>query len=94
VRRTVQLFSDTAAGLAVELPGWRYPLVCDTAGSTVKFDNYNGAWGSSSELDKFMQAYACEKTKIEARRQGHVVVEQPLNDGSIKLTVHVSGGAA
>src|SRR4051794_40838572 len=31
VRKSVQLFSGTAEGLAVELPGWHYPLVCDLA---------------------------------------------------------------
>src|SRR4051812_38552032 len=73
VQRTVQLFSDSATGLAVELPGWRYPLVCQTASGALKYDNYNGAWGSQSELDKLMQAYACEKAKIESRRHGHTV---------------------
>jgi hypothetical protein len=88
----VELFSGSAQGLAVELPGWRYPLVCETTSGTLKFDNYNGAWGDQKELDGFMQAYACEKAKIEARRHGHTVVEQPLNDGSIKLTIQLAGG--
>ena len=94
VRRTVQLFSGTAEGIAVELPGWHYPLVCDVANGALKFDNYGGAWGDQKEFDRFMQAYACEKAKIEARRQGHTVTEQPLADGSIKLTIQVAGGAA
>jgi len=94
IRRTVQLFSSTAEGLAIELPGWHYPVVCDVASGTLKFDNYGGVWGDQKELDRFMQAYACEKAKIEARRQGHSVTEQPLADGSIKLTVQVTGGAA
>ena len=94
VRRNVQLFSSTAEGLAVELPGWHYPLVCDVANGTLKFDNYGGAWGEQKELDRFLQMYACEKAKIEARRQGHTVTEQPLADGSIKLTIQVAGGAA
>ena len=38
-----------------------------------------------------MQAYACEKAKIEARRRGHSVVEQPLADGSIRLSIRVGG---
>ena len=33
------------------------------------------------------------KTKIEARRQGHSVTEQRLDDGSVKLTVSVGGEA-
>ena len=91
VQRTVQLFSSTAEGLAVELPGWHYPVVCDLASGSLKFDNYGGRWGEQKELDRFLQAYACEKAKIEARRQGHTVTEQPLADGSIKLTIQVGG---
>ena len=66
----------------------------DTASGEVKFDNYNGAWGSQSELDKLLQAYAVEKTRIEARRQGHTLTEQRLTDGSIKLTIQVGAGGA
>ena len=92
--RTVRLFSGSASGLAVELPGWNYPVVCELASGSLKFDNYSGAWGSQQELDRFLQAYACEKAKLEARRQGHSVTEQALPDGSIKLTIQVGGGAA
>ena len=48
-------------------------------------------WGKQEELNRFLQSYAVEKTKIESRRQGHSVTEQTLEDGSIKLTVHVGG---
>jgi len=93
VHRTVQLFSDTAEGLVVELPGWNYPVVCDIASGSLKFDNFGGYWGEQQELNRFLQAYACEKAKLEARRQGHMVSEQALADGSIKLTIQVAGGA-
>jgi hypothetical protein len=83
-----------AEGLAVELPGWHYPLVCEIASGNLKFDNYGGAWGDQKELNRFLQAYAVEKSRIEAHRQGHTVTEQPLTDGSIKLTIQVAGGAA
>ena len=84
-----KLFTAEATGLAVQLPDWRYPIVCDTSAGTVAFDNYNGAWGERKLLDQFLQAYAVEKAKLEARKNGHSVSEQPLADGSIKLTVHV-----
>ena len=93
VRGTARLFNGEATGLLVELPAWRYPVVVDTAAGTVKFDNYGGAWGDQKELDRFFQAYAAEKAKIEARRNGHSVTEQSLADGSIKLTIHVGGTA-
>lgn len=91
---TTRLFSGSATGILVQLTDWRYPVVCNPATGQIQFDNYNGHWGKQQELDRFLQAYAVEKTKIEARRKGHTVHEQALADGSIKLTVQVNGGAA
>jgi hypothetical protein len=93
-RRCVQLFSEAAEGLAVELPGWHYPVVCDLATGRLKLDNHGGAWGEQKELDRFLQMYAVEKAKLEGRRQGHSVIEQPLSDGSIKVTIQMAGGTA
>jgi hypothetical protein len=42
-------------------------------------------WGDQRHLDRLLQIYAVEKAKIEARKQGYVVTEQALADGSIKL---------
>ncbi|WP_206292824.1 hypothetical protein [Humisphaera borealis] len=64
----------------------------DTVSGEVKFDTYNGAWGSQSELDKLLQAYIVEKAMSEARRAGHSVAERRLDDGSIKLTIQVGAG--
>jgi len=50
-------------------------------------------WGDQQELDRFLQAYAIEKTRLEARKRGHTVMEQPLSNGSVKLTIQVGGGA-
>jgi len=94
VMESVQLFSESATGLAVRLPDWRYPVVFDTTTAKAKFDNFGGHWGAQQQLDRFLQAYAVEKAKLEARKQGHSVSEQSLADGSIKLTVAVAGGAA
>lgn len=94
VEGTARLYSGEASGLIVQLPGWQYPLVCDTASGEIRYDNFNGIWGDQRALENFLQSYACEKAKIEARRRGHSVTEQQLADGSIKLTVQVAGGAA
>lgn len=94
VQQTAKLFTSAETGLTVQLPGWHYPVVCDVASGSVKFDNFNGRWGKQQELDRFLQAYACELAKIEARKKGHTVSEQTLADGSIKLTIQVAGGAA
>jgi len=90
---TVKLFSGEATGVIVKLPGWRYPVVFKTTTGEAQFDNYNGRWGEQSRLDQFLQTYAVEKAKLEARKKGHTVTEQSLADGCIKLTVTVGGAA-
>ena len=90
---TTRLFSGEATGLIVKLPNWQYPVVFNTGTGEAKYDNYGGRWGEQQQLDRFLQAYAVEKTKIESRRKGHAVTEQQLADGSIKLTVNVGGAA-
>jgi len=88
---TFKLFSGEAAGIAVRLPDWRYPVICNTATGELRYDNFQGRWGDQVHLDRFLQAYACERAKIEARKQGHTCTERPLADGSIKLTINVGG---
>ena len=83
-----------ATGWAVSLRGWRYPVVCETTTGQLRYDNFSGYWGEQRELDRFLQAYATEMATLEARKRGHTVTEQQLADGSIKLTIQVSGGAA
>ena len=92
-RGTFELYSSTETGLGIELPHWKYPVVANTETGQLRYDNYNGRWGSQEFLDQFLQMYAVEKAKIEARRKGHSVVEQRLDNGSIKLTVNVGGAA-
>ena len=94
VKGTTKLYSETVTGLAVQLPGWRFPVVCDTGTGQIKFDNFKGHWGNQQELNKFLQAYTAEKARLEARKRGHSVIEQTLENGSIKVTVQVGGGAA
>ena len=93
VRGTFELYSTQATGLGIELPHWKYPVVANTDTGQLRFDNYEGRWGAQEFLDQFLQAYATERVKIEARKKGHSVVEQRLDNGSIKLTVSVGGAA-
>ncbi len=88
---TAQLYSGEAAGLLVQLPDWAYPVVVDTTTGVVQFDNFNGAWGEQQHLDRFMQAYAVEKAKLECRLKGYQSTETALQDGSIKL--HIMEGS-
>lgn len=94
VQGKARLFSSEVCGLLVNLPDWQYPVVCDLGSGQVRFDNFGGRWGDQKELDRFLQVYAVEKAKIEARKKGHTITEQPLADGSVKLTIQVSGGPA
>jgi hypothetical protein len=93
VQGRTRLFSGEVEGLAVQLPDWHYPVVADLTTGEIKFDNYRGSWGDQKHLDAFLQIYACEKAKIEARRRGHSYTEATMVDGSIKLTIQVNGGA-
>ena len=88
-----KLFTQTVTGIGVRLPDWRFPIVCNTDSGEVQYDNYEGHWGDPCRLDAFMQAYAVEKAKLEARKAGDSVTEQSLEGGSIRLTVGVGGAA-
>ena len=85
------MFSGSKTGWAVQLPEWRYPVVCDLNTGRIDFDNYGGRWGDQKELDRYVQGYAVEKAKIESRVKGHTCTEQPLADGSIRLAIQVGG---
>ena len=87
VQGTAKLFSGEATGLLVRFPGWEYPAVIDTLTGTIRYDNFEGNWGDLVQLDHFLQRYAVEKTKLEARKKGMQVSEQTLQDGSIKLQI-------
>ncbi len=90
---SVRLFQEEASGILVELPDWLYPVVVDLASGGMKYDNYEGRWGDPKQIGRFLQAYALEKATIEACKRGHVVREQSLADGKIKLVIGVGGVA-
>ena len=71
----------------VQLPGWQYPAVIDTLTGIIHYDNYGGAWGEQGRLHEFMQAYAVEKCRLEARKKGYSVSEQTLPNGNVKLQI-------
>src|SRR3954447_16965350 len=50
VAGTAKLFEGEASGLLVRLPGWLYPAVVEPATGKVRYDNYGGQWGDSSQL--------------------------------------------
>ena len=91
--KTVRLFNATATGLCVQLPNWSYPVVANLQTGQLQYDNYQGHWGEQKYLNSFLQGYAVEKAKIEARKKGHTCSETRLEDGSIKVTIRVGGAA-
>ena len=88
-----KLFSGSKTGWQVQLPEWRYPVVIDVDAGRIEFDNYEGRWGDRRQLDRFLQAYAVEKAKLESRKLGRSVTERQLADGSVKVTIHLEGAA-
>ena len=91
--KTVRLFNATATGLCIQLPNWSYPVVANLQTGQLQYDNYGGNWGEQKHLNSFLQAYAVEKSKIEARKKGHMCSETRLENGSIKVTIRVGGAA-
>ena len=88
VQGKAQMYAgQTAEGLLVQLPGWKYPIAIDTQNGDVKHDNFGGYWGETRRLENFLQAYAVELAKQEARRKGCAVTETQLQDGSIKVQI-------
>ncbi|HUQ71030.1 MAG TPA: DUF1257 domain-containing protein [Planctomycetaceae bacterium] len=85
--RTIRLFSSEATGHVVQLPDWRYPVVCNVTTGQIQYDNYGGRWGDEAQLHRFLQMYAVEKTKLEARKVGQTATEQTLADGSICVQI-------
>lgn len=87
IEGTAHLYSGEATGLLVQLPGWKYPVAINTADGSISFDNFENAWGERQEMDKFLQMYAVEVVRLEARKKGHTITEQQLQDRSIRLQI-------
>ena len=86
-----RLYDGTVAkGVAVRLPGWRYPAVVGDDGR-ISYDNYNGSWGKQGELGKLTAHYGLEKAKVEARRKGYSVFESVADNGNLQLKIKVGG---
>jgi hypothetical protein len=87
---TAKLFVTEKTGWIVKLTGRKYPAVCNTTNGEIDRDSYEGRWGDPKRLHEFMQAYAVEKAKIEARKAGLSATEQLLGHGSICVCVQVA----
>lgn len=81
-----QLYSTKEEGFAVQLPGWRFPIVIQDG--VIRYDNHQGYWGSLAELIKLRREYAIEVATRAAQAQGWMVER---NDSSLTI-YHPSGG--
>lgn len=43
-----KLYTSTATGWAVQLPDWRFPIVCDITTAKLAYDNFSGRWKAQS----------------------------------------------
>jgi hypothetical protein len=76
-------------GWSIKLPGWNYPIVCNTETGELHFDNYEGRWGDLERLRDLKQRYTVEKTVMVAERQGRRVSEEQLENGNVKLSIQI-----
>lgn len=90
-RGTAKLYSSEAEGIIVQLPGWRYPVVADVETGQIALDDFGGRWGDRIYFDRFLQSYAVEVARQDARRHGRTVIEQTLPNGSILLDIQAGG---
>ena len=93
VTGTATLFSGEATGLLVQAARLALPRRARHGHRADPLRQLRRRWGKQEHLDRFLQLYAVEKARIEARKRGHNVVELALPDGSIKLTIQVGGAA-
>ncbi len=63
IQGTARLYSGQATGLLLQLPGWRYPVILDTATDTMHFDHFQGRWGDQVHLNRFLQRYVVDRNQ-------------------------------
>ena len=89
VQGKTKLGRSEVEGLAIQLPGWKYPVVFNTSTGQRTLKNPGGKWGDQQHLDRLLQAYAIECVRAVAQRRGCIVAERRHRDGSITLTVQI-----
>jgi hypothetical protein len=86
-QETVTFYDGTrVTGIALRLPGWRYPVIIDAEGR-LHYDHYEGRWGDLAHLHRFRQAYAEAATRRFARTQGFRVTRTVQPDGTVRLAL-------
>ncbi len=85
-----RVYREKPTGYAMHLPGWQYPVVVDDVTGHMTYDNHNGGWGKTEELDRVLQGYTVAHLEEEAAREGYTL-ERSVNDvtGEIELLMTV-----
>jgi hypothetical protein len=80
------LYGSEESGLAVQIPGWNYPVVIHADG-TVAYDTYNGQWGNEKQLTQLIDVYGLEKARMEAQKLGYTCFESVNENNELELEV-------
>lgn len=75
---------------AIRVPGASYEIGLKATGKGYAplWDYWHTGGLPTNAGARLAQAYAVEKARAEARRQGHTVSERQLADGSVQLTIN------
>lgn len=76
-----------AIGLIVHLPGCLAPAVIDLETGTLRYDHRDDLPDDRTHLHRFLRAYAVEKTRSIAVRKGLHLIDERIEDGSIRLQI-------
>lgn len=84
---THKMWDGTLEGIGFMLPDWRYPVVV-TSDGTLKYDNYNGAWGRQKQLDNVIQKTVARSITASAKRLGYTRTKETVDeDGRLVVTL-------
>jgi hypothetical protein len=70
VHGTAKLFSGRAAGMIVQLPEWKYPVVVDTLTGVIKFDNFGGEVGKARGTRPLPSGVLGRKSQTRSPQKG------------------------
>ena len=84
---THKLYSESKTGFGFTLPGWSYPICCQSDG-TLAFDNFQGRWGNVADLERLKGEYVIHTAEQSAMAQGWMTERL---EGSL-LIHHPNGG--
>lgn len=87
---THKVWNRPHVGYGLNLPGWKYTVVVDDISGTIIYDNHNGSWGRTDELDSLLQAYTVAAIEEDAEKTGQKVVQSiDVETGEVILDLEI-----